>query len=61
MTPCYADIEEAMTITPGEGRKLISVLADEYCEEMAHPHLLPCCKYDYKTERDIDLHSVCCR
>ena len=50
-----------MTIIPGEGRKLISVLADGYCEEMAHPHLLPCCKYDYKTERDIDLHSVCCR
>ena len=44
-----------MTITPGEGRKLISVLADDYCEEMAHPHLLPCCKYDYKAERDIGL------
>ena len=33
----------------------ILVFADEYCEEMAHPHLFPYGKYGYKVERYIPL------
>ena len=53
--PSNTDIDEVLTIAPGEGKRPISVLADEYCEEMAHPHLFPYGRYGYKVERDIPL------
>ena len=31
---------EQLTIAPGEGKQRMSILNDQYCEELAHPHLL---------------------
>ena len=33
------DIEEATVVTPSEGKQPVSLLGDEFCEELAHPHL----------------------
>ena len=57
-TPCNTDIEEAIAVAPGNGKTPISLLADEYCEEMAHPHLFQYSNYGYKAERHIP-HTIC--
>ena len=54
-TPYNTDTEEAITIAPGDGKTPISVLTDEYCEEMAHPPLFQYGNYGYKVERHIPL------
>ena len=33
------ELEEGIVIAPGECKKPLSILHDDYCEEMAHPHL----------------------
>ena len=53
--PCNTDIEEAITIAPSEDKRPISVLADESCEEMWHPHLFPYGNYGYEVKRYIQL------
>ena len=51
-----ADSEESIiSIAPGEGQRPMSVLNDDYYEELAHPHLFPKSKFGYKVERDIPL------
>ena len=42
-------------VAPGEGKQPVSALNDNFCEELAHPHLFPTQKYGYKVERDIEL------
>ena len=40
-TPTLDELEEGIVIAPGEAKKPLSKLNDDYCEEMAHPHLFP--------------------
>ena len=47
--------ESIISIAPGEGKRLMLVLNDDYCEERAHPHLFPNGKFGYKVEKDIPL------
>ena len=49
------DIEKAFTVTPGEGKQPRTLLSDEFCEELAHPHLFPTGKFGYKVEREIQI------
>ena len=53
--PSATDIEEEFIITPGEGEKPRMLLGDEFCEELAHPHLFPTEKFGYKPEREIQI------
>ena len=46
---------EELTIAPGEGKQLMSILNDQYCEELAHPHLFPTGNFGYKIERNVKL------
>ena len=48
---------EELTIAPGGG-KLMSILNDQYCEELAHPHLFATGNFGYKIERNIKLSPV---
>jgi len=48
------DAENAI-IAPGEGKSPYSLLMDDHCEELAHPHLFPTGKFGYKVERDVNL------
>ena len=47
--------ESIISIATGEGQKPMSVLNDDYCEELAHAHLFPNGKFGCKVERDIPL------
>ena len=47
--------ESIISIAPGEGQRPMSVLNDDYYEELAHPHLFRKGKFGYKVERDIVL------
>ena len=49
---------EDIVIAPGEGMQPMSLLMDEKCEELAHPHLFPTGKYGYRVEREIKLSPV---
>ena len=44
---------EELTIAPGENKKIVSFLSDQYCEELAHSHLFPTDKFGYKVKREI--------
>ena len=46
--PKTTDIEVAIAITPSEVKQLVSLLGDEFCEELAHPHILPTGKFDLR-------------
>ena len=37
--PTLDELEEGIVIALGEDKKPLSILHDDYCEEMAHPHL----------------------
>ncbi|XP_066925712.1 uncharacterized protein [Clytia hemisphaerica] len=55
-TPSDAEVDnEILSLAPGQGKKPISVLHDENCEMLAHPHLFPKGKFGYKVERDVKL------
>ena len=43
-------MEEGILIAPGEDKKTLSILHDDYCEKMAHPHLFSTGKFDYKLD-----------
>ena len=45
--------DENVIIAPGQGKKPVSILSDEFCEEQAFPHLLPTGKFGYKAPQDI--------
>ena len=44
-----------IAIAPGEDRAPVSIICDEHCEELAHPHLFPTGKFGYTYERDVKL------
>ena len=46
--PKATDIEVAIAITPSEVKQLVSLLGDEFCEELAHPHIVPTGKFDLR-------------
>ena len=50
-----SNIEEAFIITPGEGEKTRTLLGDEFCKELTHPHLFPTGKFGYKAERELQI------
>ena len=52
--PCNIN-EEDVTIAPGEGIKPVSILTDQNCEELAHPHLFPNGKFGYKVQRPVQV------
>ena len=48
-TPTNTEVDnEILTLVPGEGETSISILYDENCEILAHPHLFPKGKFGYK-------------
>ena len=49
--PTLDELEEGIEIAPGEGKKPLSILHDDYCEEVAHPHLFATGKFGYKVKR----------
>ena len=53
--PTLDELEEGIVIAPEEGKKSLSILHDDYCEEMAHPHLFPTGKFGYKVKRKFHL------
>ena len=49
----YTVNDENAIIAPGLGKKLVSILDDEFYEEQAFPYLLPEGKFGHKTHQDI--------
>ena len=52
-----AGTEEELNIASGENKKVVSFLSDQYCEELAHPHLFSTGKFGYKVKREIPLNA----
>ena len=48
-------INEENVIAPGQGKKSVSRLSDEFCEKQALAYLLPKGKFAYDTPRDISI------
>ena len=53
----YSVEEENVIIAPGENKKPLSMLMDQYCEEFAFPYLLPRGRFGYNVERDTHLSA----
>ena len=49
---------EDLLIAPGEDVQPMSILMDEKCGELAHPHFFPTGKFGYKVQREIKLSPV---
>ena len=49
------DNNNVVNIAHGEGAVPLSLLMDDHCEELAHPHLFPTGKFGYKVDRVIKL------
>ena len=47
--------ETTIVVTPGEEKQPVSLLGDEFCEELAHPHLFLSGKFGYKAKREIPI------
>ena len=56
----YIINDENVIIAPGQGKKPVSILSDEFCEEQAFPYLLPKGKFGYKAPRDIPISPARC-
>ena len=54
----YEADKTTFTLAPGQGKKTVSVLNDEYCEELGHPHLFPTGTFGYKVQRNVPLSPV---
>ena len=48
---------EGLTIAAGEKKKVVLFLSDQYCEELAHPHMFPTGKFGYKVKWEIPLSA----
>ena len=51
-------IEEAIVVTPGEGKQPVSRLGDEFCGELAHPQrkvLFPSERFGYKANGEMPI------
>ena len=51
----YIINDKNIIIAPGQGKKPVSILSDEFCEEQAFPYLLPKGKFGYKAPQDIGI------
>ena len=51
----YIINNENTIIIPGQGKKLVAILSDEFCGKQALPYLLPKGKFGYKAPRDIPI------
>ena len=51
----YIINDENVIIAPGQGKKPVAILNDEFFEEQAFPFLLPKGKFGYKAPRDIPI------
>ena len=49
----YIINDKNIKIAPGQGKKPVSILNDEFCEEQAFPYLLPKGKFGYKAPQDM--------
>ena len=47
--------EENVIISPGQGKKTVSILSDEFSEEQTFPHLLSKGKFGYNSPRNIPI------
>ena len=56
--PTATDIEEIIVIKPGGRKQPVSLLGDDFCEELQHPHLFSYRKFRYKAERKIRISPV---
>ena len=56
--PTATDIEEIIVIKPGGRKQSVSLLGDDFCEELQHPHLFSYRKFRYKAERKIRISPV---
>ena len=50
--------EDNIAIAPGQGKTPLSILHDDYCEELAFPYLFPTGKFGYKVKREVPLSPV---
>ena len=50
--------EDNITIAPGQGKTLLSIVRDDYCEELAFPYLLPTGKFGYKVKQEVPFSPV---
>ena len=50
--------DENVITAPGQGKKPVSVLNDEFCEVQAFPYILPKGKFGYKAPRDIPIRPA---
>ena len=55
--PSLSDVEESISLSPGEGKIPVSPLNDQFCEELAHPHLFPTGRFGYKIKREVPLSA----
>eukprot|EP00111_Clytia_hemisphaerica_P007574 TCONS_00022007-protein len=54
-TPTETEIDnEILTLAPGQGKN--SILNDENCEMLAHPHLFPKGKFGFNVQRNVKLN-----
>ena len=54
---CQID-QENITIARGKGKKPISILTDEHCEELSYPYLFPTGKFGCKAKRGVALSAT---
>ena len=50
--------EDNATITTGQDKTPLSILPDDYCEELAIQYLLPTGKFGYKVKQEVPLSPV---
>ena len=49
---------ENLIVAPGQGKTPFSITTDEFCEELAHPHLFPYGKFGYHAVREVSLSAA---
>ena len=54
----YQINDDNIVIAPGQGKRPLSLINDENCEELAHPCLLPTGKFGFAADRVIKLSPV---
>ena len=50
--------EENLIIAPGQGKRPVSILGDEFCEEQTFPYFIFNGKFGYSVPRDIPISSA---
>ena len=50
-----SEMENPLTIAPGEGQKPVPISGNKFCVELTHPDLLPTWKFGFSVEPEIPL------